>query len=333
MAGHIRVMEAKGSHYEIGFQIGQETRRQIAALADALPRVHAHDPATRARYDEYMAYVEPFPFIMDELRGMADGAGLPFEVLARIQIVELDRELPEADGCTTFVVKDADRLVIGHNEDGRQGDDVFVLRAAYPSGLRVLALCYYGSLPGHAPFANSHGLVATCNALKPTDFRVGEPKRVFCRRVMDAAGPDEAVRLLAGSTRAQGENFSLARDGRAVGVETSATAMHVAEITANGYHCNNYLHPDMLQYEGQDAGSNTFARSAEARRVCGGLRTVPDVHAALSSHANHPDCFCRHNGGKTLASVFFDCTDKRILIGHGPTCSSVLEKFRVDWEW
>jgi hypothetical protein len=150
---------------------------------------------------------------------------------------------------------------------------------------------------------------------------------------MDAAGLDEAVELLGGSRRAQGENFVLAQGGRAVGVEASATAMRVEEIAGNYYHCNNYLHPDMLRYEAEEPSSNTFTRSAEAQRGCGELRTMSDLHAALSSHANHPRCFCRHDGGKTLACVYFDCTEKRILIGHGPPCRAELEEFTVDWEW
>jgi hypothetical protein len=333
MAGKLRTIEASGSHYEIGREIGRQTRDQVHALAGRLRRTSADDATTCARYAEYMWHVESFPFIMDEMRGLADGADLPFEVIARIQIVELDRSLPKADGCTTLIVKDADRTIIGHNEDGGQADDVFMLRATYPSGMRVLAVCYVGSLPGHAPFVNSHGLASSCNALTPTDFRVGEPKRVFCRRVMDAAGIDEAVETLTGSIRAQGENFVLAHGERIAGVEASATDLRVTEIAANDYHCNNYVHPDMLQYEGSDASSETFIRSAEAQRVCGGLHTVSDLHAALSSHANHPDCFCRHNGGKTLACVYFDCTEKRILIGHGPPCQAEMEEFAVDWEW
>jgi isopenicillin-N N-acyltransferase-like protein len=333
MAGTLQVIEASGSHYDMGFQIGRQTREQTRALAAALRRTRADDSTTCARHAEYMRHVEQFPFIMDELRGMADGAGLPFEVLARIQVVELDRCVPKADGCTTLVVRDADRLLIGHNEDGGQADDVFLLKAAYPSGLRLLALCYIGSLAGHAPFVNSHGLVCTCNALRPCDSRVGEPKRVFCRRVVDAADIDEAVELLGASRRAQGENFVLAQGGRAVGVEASATAMRVEEIAGNCYHCNNYLHTDMVRFEGEDASSNTFTRSAEAQRVCGELRTMSDLHAALSSHANHPRCFCRHDGGKTLACAFFDCTEKRILIGHGPPCRAELEEFTVDWQW
>ena len=332
-AGRIRVIEAEGSHYDVGLQIGRQTAEQVHRLAGELRRTSADDPATRGKYAEYMEHVEPFPSVVDEMRGLADGAGLPFEAIARIQIVELNRFLPRGDGCTTLVVRDAERLLIGHNEDGGQADDVFVLKAAYPSGLRVLALCYYGSLPGHAPFVNSHGLVSTCNALKPSDSRVGEPKRVFCRRVMDACGIEEAVELLGGSKRAQGENYILVEGSRMVDVETSATAMQIKDIDANSYHCNNYVHEDMLRFEAQDASSNTFTRSAEAQRVCRGLRTVSDLREALSSHANHPNCFCRHDHGKTLGCVFFDCTEKRIRIGHGPTCQAELVDLAVDWAW
>lgn len=334
MAGKLRTIEASGSHYEIGQRIGQETRDEVHVLAGRLPRTSADAPTTRARYAEYMKHVEPFPFIMDEVRGLADGAGLPFEVIARIQIVELNRPLPKADGCTTLVVKDADRTIIAHNEDGGQADDVFMLKATYPSGMRVQAVCYVGSLPGHAPFVNSHGLVCTCNALTPSDFRVGEPKRIFCRRVMDAEGIDEAIETLNSSMRAQGEHFVLAQAGRVVSIEASATDMRVTDIVANDYHCNNYLRPEMLCYEAENPSSNSFTRSAEAQRACGGLHTVPDLRAALSSHANHPHCFCRHNGGgKTLACILLDCTEKRILVGHGPTCQAELEEFTVDWEW
>ncbi len=331
MAGPIALIEAEGTPYEVGLQIGRRMGERVRALADAVPRARTENAGILKRYAAYLAHVKPYPTVMDELRGLADGAELPFDVVARIQFVELDRPLPDADGCTTLIVRDGERTLIGHNEDGGKENDVFVLKASYASGLRVLALCYVGSLPGHAPFVNSHGLLSTCNALRPSDFRIGEPKRSFCRRVMEARGIDDAISILRSSTRAQGENWVFRQAGRIVDVETSATALQVRDITANAYHCNNYLFEEMVQFEAQPPSSNTYTRSREAQSVCGGLRSLDDLRTALCSHANEPNCFCRHPN--TLGCVLFDCAEKRILIGHGPTCRAELREFSVDWPW
>jgi len=86
----------------------------------------------------------------------------------------------------------------------------------------------------------------------------------------------------------------------------------------------------MLRHEAAPESSNTFGRSARAQEVCGELHTLDDVRAALSSHERG---FCRHRDGRTLACVLFDCTGKRILIGHGPPCEARMQEFTVDWEW
>jgi hypothetical protein len=261
---------------------------------------------------------------------MADGAGLAFDQIARMQIVELDRRAIPAEGCSTLVVKAGDRLLIGHNEDGKSTDDVFVLKTAYDSGPSVLSVCYCASLPGHSLNINSHGLLTLCNALTARDRRMGEPKRLVCRRVMECSGIDETVELLRNTRRAQGQNWLLVQGERIVDVESSAAEMHVREIEGTDYHCNNYLYEGMSSFEGAKPDGGTFTRSAEARKVMGSLRTIEDLHAALSSHENSPHCFCRHEQGRTLAAILVDCTERRVWIGHGPRCEAEMVEFDSD---
>lgn len=87
----ISIIETKGSHYEVGHQIG-------AAARDALHKMRADTLAEYgAKWSSLLALSVPFleksqqvlPNVIGELRGCADGAKMPFDDLFLMSIEEL----------------------------------------------------------------------------------------------------------------------------------------------------------------------------------------------------------------------------------------------------
>src|SRR5580693_10390690 len=86
MAPRIRV---EGTHYERGLQYGAQARAQVHLSVQAYERVFAHYagwdwPAVRRAAAAFEAPIAAFrPAYLDEMRGIADGAGLDLaDVLA-----------------------------------------------------------------------------------------------------------------------------------------------------------------------------------------------------------------------------------------------------------
>ncbi len=332
----IRVVEAKGSHYEIGFIIGKETAKQINRILKDTRYIHDTGPKSAKMYREYMAYVNQYPDIVDELQGMADGARTDFEKIAKLNIVELNREVPHVDRCSSFIVKNEKEFIIAHNEDGVEGDDIFLLRAVYPSAVETFSFCYYGSLPGFSINLNSSGLITICNALDANDKQVGEPKKIFARRLVECRSIEEALEIIGTSRRAQGQNFTFYQAGKIAGVETSATDFCVRKVSGNYYHCNNYIFPEMKKYDAR-AGKG-YLRTKEGEEAYRSLTDLGNIRKLLSSHENRPYCFCAHGEEegdelKTLGSVYFDCIRKKIRIAYGYACRSELREVGFQHEW
>jgi len=327
----IKIIEAEGTHYEIGHKIGSETKKEILALIEKIKRVTSKNPQLEENYAKYLVHVQKYPFIIDELKGMADGAGVDFDIIAKMNLPELDKDL-EDDNCSTFVVKN--KGIIGHNEDGRHYDDMFLLKAVFPTGGKVMSLCYYGWLPGSAVNANAHGLIMVCNALTANDVQIGEPKRIIARRLIECKDSAQAIELITNTKRAQGQNFIFADRTGIVDVETSATDMHVTEINDNFFHCNNYLSDEMKKYEAKKQSAGSFMRSGEASKVCASLSSIEDMKEALSSHTNRPSCLCSHGAeendeNKTLGSIYVDLTAKKVWVGYGFTCRTELMEIKL----
>lgn len=325
----IKIIEASGSYYEIGFTVGQQTKEEIHQLLATTGRATADDLESIQRYSDFLPFVLKYPNIKDELQGMADGSGLDFETLVKLNIVELNKT-PSVDlQCSTFYITNSSQHAIGHNEDGRDEDDIFLLKADYPSGTQILSICYFARLPGFATNINSNGLVMTCNALTSNDKKIGIPKVILARLMIECHSIDEVLNVLKNNDRAQGQHFLIISEEKIVGIEVSASNFQVQEIHSNYYHCNNYLYPEMLEFEAGDVGCKGYLRTKSGKCVYKSLQTIDDIKETLSSHDNQPFSFCSHGSSSeggllTLGTLIINLKSKEISIGYGATC-------KADW--
>ncbi len=298
-------------------------------------RATADDIESEKKFLEYLPFIQKYPPIRDELQGMADGAGLDFTTMARLNIVELNKSHTMDRQCSTFYVHNNTQHAVGHNEDGRDNDDIFLLKAKYPSGTEIFSFCYFSRLPGFSANITSHGLIMLCNALTSNDNKTGVPKIILARLMLECRTLDDIVNILDENDRAQGQHFFIIINNKVVGIEVSAGNYQIREITGNYYHCNNYLFSEMSGYEAGDVGCKNYLRSAEGKSIYQSLRDIKDIKQTLCSHLNQPFSFCSHGstpvgGNLTLGSFLIDLNDKNIQIGYGVTCKAHWQKFPLN---
>lgn len=132
------LVEVTGAHYEMGLQYGVLLQTEIAAMVDffwALLRVYAADSdlphetllAQLRTQTDQLAQRLPARFL-DEMRGVAEGAGLPVET---VRLMALTVDVMAAKGCASVLMRGADGAVIhGHNADmfGFNGAHTVVVR-------------------------------------------------------------------------------------------------------------------------------------------------------------------------------------------------------------
>ncbi len=364
-------VRARGSYREIGRQVGEAARPQIeasiaffaenfAAMSGGLSYAEAQRQASA-----YLRYARAWtPDQLEELQGMAEGAGVPLSALLVPNCAEEltaseptvgEQPLPDepppaggrlAPGCTAVAVVAAGRHVVGHNMDWYVVDAVnnVLFDLTGPDGTRLLAFAGAAYLP--IVGLSSHGIGNLSNSVHSTDNRVGVPNVFVRRSTMEAATLETARDRGLLPARARGTNqFFADTAGRLWDIESSATAGDFADHSRLGYmaHTNHYVAAAMAAFEGSDAEeSRTRLDTAEAMLVAGldhGDDPVELVARILRCHEPSADaCICGHpdeseplgEQGMTVGSIICDLDERRLYACAGTPCDNPYQVFEMD---
>ena len=352
-------IQAAGSYRELGRAVGEGARAQIAqALAfyeehfTAMAGISFAEAEVQAR--RYLPFAEQhLPQYVDELWGMAEGSGQPFEKLLVPNCAEeftcrADQDpgphgdKPGGHFCTAVAVHTGGRHLLGHNMDWYvvDADKNVLFDLTTPQGTRMVTIAGVPYLPILG--MNSHGLAYVGNSLYSTDDRLGVPNAFVRRWVLESSSLEQAVQRATTPVRARGSNHLLAdRAGRVWNVETSATDAVVTEHGEVAAHTNHYIEPAMQAYEGYHHDESRRRLAAARRRLVAGLQVGEDplqlVRAVLRNHAGSPDSICGHADTAappaeqvmTVASMVCDLDEMRLDACAGPPCSNEYRSFSV----
>lgn len=356
--GDIPFLVVEGSHREVGRQVGEATAdviREAVAFDASLPAGRTRDEqlALAAAYRD--ATLAATPWLVDEIDGAAEGAGVDPLALFAASIEEIWTVRPsqatagaKVDGrCSDLVAgppATADGHVwIAHNNDlsPSSGASVVAIEWRVPGEPVVFSI---GIGPWISVGWNAAGLSLTGNELNPNDERVGVPRLLMVREQLTARSLDEAVAMALRPDRASSYNTVFAhRDGGVVNVEGSATDAEVSPLSAGGTlaHTNHYACDRMRRYEGDSAYARRSAvRLGRALELldgpagegpAAGSVTPEALLAALSDHATSPSICRHHDGAETSVTVFWclaDVTAGEIRYGRGNPCAGRAVTYR-----
>ena len=348
-------IQARGSYRELGRAVGEGAREQVAA-AIAFYEEHFREMSglefaeAERQAQAYLPYVQRYlPQYVEELEGMAEGAGQPFGKLLVPNCAE-EFTCPVDDAarapgaercgsahfCTAVAAMTADRHLVGHNMDWYVVDvDKNVLfDLTTPDGTRIVTIAGVPYLPILG--MNSHGVAYVGNSVYSNDGREGVPN-VFVRRwALEAKSLEEAAARAAMPVRARGSNHLLGdRDGRIWDLETSAHGAVLTEYEGHAAHTNHYVAPAMSHYEGRPHGSESPRRLADAEgALAAGLAAGEDpfavVEAVLRRHIGRHDGICSHADEReplgeqvmTVASMVCDLDAMELHACAGPPCEN-----------
>lgn len=170
------------TNYDAGVAIGSGACARIRAWLSGYAALHdtllpfVNTAAGRAAFNSLKnASCGSFPEACDELRGLADGAGvdtsLPMVMSLRHELSALARRGVGAGAaeCTDVLTDGA----LAHNEDGDPllQTTGYYVNQSVSGGVHHLSFRYPASLAGHAFGFNQYGLVLSMNAVTPTTVR------------------------------------------------------------------------------------------------------------------------------------------------------------------
>lgn len=351
------LIQVYGSHLQMGCQIGEACREQVrhsianahALLEEAYEQLQLTWEGAQIQARKYIPFAEErYPQYVEELKGIAQGAGVAFDDVSVVNAMEaVTMDALHLTKCTSMAVnqeRTADGSVLAcHNEDWLPEDepDVFIISARPDDAPPFLAMTYGALLPNIG--INACGIAQCCDSVYPSDSRIGIPRVVVSRAVLSARTPGEAIRHMLVPHRAAGYNHLLVHEsGEMYNVEVSARqfALLAAE---DGYlaHTNHYLDSKMQDVEvDSDELIATRVRYSRAIRL---LRqtpkhTIKSLQVIQKDHINHPDSICNHanlaenplDREKTITSLLIDLTKRQISATWGTPCENPYYTYQLD---
>jgi len=339
------VVRARGAARVRGRQIGESAAPLILQMLTAYrelietsqDRLKLSWPAAVAQARRYASYA-PDDY-MEELHGMAEGAGAALDDLLVLNCAEALFDDPPHLKCTSLALGPewtTDRQVLlAHNEDWWPQDEhtLYLIHAEPEHEPPFLALTYGGLLP--AIGLNAAGLAQCCDSVYPNDSRVGVPRAFVARSVLGASDLAEAGRRAAHPRREAGYNHLVVnRSGEILSLEASARQYAALPVTAGALvHTNHYLDPAMRQVERDPASLDRsrlrHQRASQLLRA-GRPHSRQSLARLLADHYNAPRSICSHvqeaqaplDQYATIASVIINLTEMTMHVARGRPCSA-----------
>jgi predicted choloylglycine hydrolase len=338
-------LEIKGSYYQIGYQIGGTFADNIKTVIKKRHAWHKNlldvlDSAEgRKRSQKYLQLTEKyFPSVLKEIKGLADGAGVHFDAIWALCIKsELMAFNPEPTGCSTIYYRDQKHQWLFHNEDGHQAYDgqMFVVKVQPPSGITYLYFVYPGTITGNGPGVNKEGIFQTTNYISSTKSKIGIPRYVLGRAVLESKNIQEAMEILTMEPRAYPyhHNVGSMSDGRYLSLETIPQKWQVEEPSGLYYHTNHLLFDKTKNYQFEDTEYKTDSSLSRYRVIENEVEnldsdtiTQDSLQNILASHRQAPYSPCRHPQGDvkgiTLGTAFFDIKKRLFRLYRGNPCQA-----------
>ncbi len=283
---------------------------------------------------------------VEEMRGVADGAGVTFEDIlvlnARSELLHTTVPVHREDGmeCTAFAAvtpATKDGVVLA----GQTWDFSLAQRAA----VIILRIVGEGDRPTILMFpeagmiggkgCNAAGLSLTLNALRTPEYTFGLPVHIRMRRILEQTHLAGAYETAVAGEMPCAANLMMAhKDGLALDVELDPQWVDVLQPEGGVLaHSNHFIGPKLSQMRTNAKGGGTYLRLQRARQLFCGRNdlTLADFENACRDHKGWPSSICCHstevdeplfsrNG--TNFGLVMDLTHGIVRLAYGNPCES-----------
>ena len=351
-----------GTPYEKGFRHGSQCREQVlCSLTTYRERYAAQRNLTWEEARRIAARFVPvfegnYAVYTQEMRGIADGAGLDFEDILtlnlRSEILYTGlRDLPEdALECTAFSVVPpaaADGAVLaGQTWDytRRQRQASFIARFPAEGKRPAMLLFLEGGMVGGKGI-NAAGLCMTLNALHTKRAAVGVPLHVRMRTVLEQSTLSAAYgKATVGPIPVAACLIITHRDGLSLGLELDPAGVDVLQPEDGVLvHTNHFVGPQMILNHAHNSAGSTYIRYQRATQLLKGRKgiTQADLEAMTRDHKGWPTSICAHpapdtpaerlaSAGSTNYAFVADLSQGRLRFVMGSPCEGEYEDIEIE---
>ncbi len=308
------LIEVKGTAYEMGRQHGEQAGDLVKKYLIWIERLAGKPKDLLCRNAQgFLGAIERLsPKYVEEVRGLADGAGISFAEALLCQARAQALYGGEA-GCTAFALRGEatldGKVLVGQNQEFEPefADLAIVLRVSPTDGRpRALMLTFAGQL-GYSGM-NDFGVAHFANSLFGYDLRAGVPHYPMKRVLLEQKTVGDAIALLRQHNQCAAGNLMLA-DGQGeiadVEIRPEGVAVYNDEHPDMRLHSNHYVAPEFAAFE-DNTVADSPARLCRMRALVKsswGKITVDVLKKILADHEGDPAGLCRH-GATNWHTIF-----------------------------
>lgn len=338
------LIEARGSHREVGQQIGEQCREQIqsmcATLRDELPPGVTWE-AMLKESRLYLAHSRVvYPQYIEELEGIAEGAQVSFDEVFLTMCEELWESFAW-HGCTDMAARGkatADgTTLIAHTNDLLPKTEALLVILKVQAGDEPEFLGVSVGGIGISAGYNAAKISLSGNQLDSNDVRPGVPRLLVVRAILGAKTLNAALTHCLLPTRASSYNNVIADgSGEVYSMEGSATDMEAIYIKDDILaHANHYTAPAMRRFErDRSVIANSIIRHNRAEyllRQHYGKLTPELFKTLLADHAGYPTSICKHGlETQTVFSMIVQVETLKAWIGRGHACETEYAEYQLE---
>ncbi len=333
----IPMIEVRGTHRQVGQQIGEQMRptlqRMLERMREGLPANVSWDDVL-VQGQSYLAHSRTvYPQYIEELEGIAEGAGLPFEEVFLGVCEELWEPVVWRGGCTDFAARgrataDGSTLLAHTNDLAPEvEDDLVILKVRAGDEPEFLGVSVGGL--GYSAGFNAAGISMTGNEVSCNDIRPGVPRLLIVRAILAARRLEEAMDACLLPQRASNYNNVIGdANGEVYSMEGAATDCEPIYIEEDILaHANHYVSLPMRRFEADrnDISGSTIRHNRALRllRENYGRLSPALFQRLLTDHVNYPASICKHGlESVTVFSIILNLNELRAWIGRGRPCQT-----------
>jgi hypothetical protein len=339
------LIEAAGSAYDMGYAHGAQAAPLIERYLGYIEKATGRDrSALSAGALTYVPRIKALSgAYLEEVQGLADGAGLSFEE-AMICQVRGAAPLPAeqtVDGCTAFAIT-GEGTAEGHTYAGQNqdlgpefSDFGIVLRLAPTDGRpRLVTFTFAGQL-GYMGM-NEYGVAHFANGLGNATWRPGLTHYPLKRRCFELRNVAECVELLRNHrTSSAGNMVFCDGDGGIADVEIRPDGIAVFddEHPCRRLHTNHYVTKEFAPHEDGNSPDSCprLDRLREMVTASWGDITLARLKEMLADHDGDPGAICRHGAGGSysVAGYIADPGAGVLHVRRGLGCSGTWTEYPV----
>ena len=349
IATNLFTMDLGGGPHDRGFKYGEACKELIARMIEEQFYEEFAGRLTKNQLLKHARKYEPFireysPEIADELKGMAEGSGRPYDEIVMINALE-ERSDFNQSRCTTFAATGnatkKGETYAGQTWDGIErewwdGDLGLLFKIRTKNGPDVMDYTNPGILA--CAGMNSNGITINWNTVPQKQMTIGVPSYLIVAEVLKQKTLGEALDAVRRARRAGYFNFVITNETELYNVEATPDDLDISYGEEYIGHANHFVSEKFRSTQNVGVSTCSIIRHNRINRLLRENRGKIDLEACmgfLRDHVNYPSSICYHPGdetdpkerGLTLDSWISVPSKKEFWIARGSPCGSEFMRY------